>query len=201
MTREQAVIFIIFAAIFAIGVLVYVVVDILVSLFRRDKDKKDEQPPVVVPVVAPIVAPVPDEEPEPEVVPIVLPPFVDHIVAEEADEMISDDVALAVAQREKGAGVGYRSYINLGIIDKHFNSGDTITLAILKERKLINKKVQRLKILADGELTKPITAKAESYSVQAIKMIELTGGTVIILEPDDDPNAKANAKGKKKNRK
>jgi len=201
MTREQAVIFIIFAAIFAIGILIYVVVDILVSLFRKDKDKKDDQNPVVVPVVAPIVAPVPDDEPEPVVVPVVLPPFVDHIVAEEADEMITDDVALAVAEREKGAGEGYRSYINLGVIDKNFNSGDTITLSVLKERKLINKKVQRLKVLADGELTKPITVKAESYSVQAIKMIELTGGTVIILEPDDDPNAKANVKGKKKNRK
>ena len=201
MTREQAVIFIIFAAIFAIGILIYVAVDILVSLFRKDKDKKDDRNPVVVPVVAPIVAPVPDDEPEPVVVPVVLPPFVDHIVAEEADEMITDDVALAVAEREKGAGEGYRSYINLGVIDKNFNSGDTITLSVLKERKLINKKVQRLKVLADGELTKPITVKAESYSVQAIKMIELTGGTVIILEPDDDPNAKANVKGKKKNRK
>ena len=45
----------------------------------------------------------------------------------------------------------------------------------------------RVKILADGILNKPLTIKAESYSVQAIKMIELTGGTVIILidEPKD----------------
>jgi ribosomal protein L18E len=49
------------------------------------------------------------------------------------------------------------------------------------------KKVKRIKILADGVLTKPLTIKAENYSVQAIKMIELTGGTVIILidEPKD----------------
>jgi ribosomal protein L15 len=44
------------------------------------------------------------------------------------------------------------------------------------------KKVGRMKVLADGELNKPLIVKAEDYSVQAIKMIELTGGTVIILK-------------------
>jgi ribosomal protein L18E len=38
-----------------------------------------------------------------------------------------------------------------------------------------------MKVLADGILNKPLTIKSESYSIQAIKMIELTGGTVIIL--------------------
>ena len=39
-----------------------------------------------------------------------------------------------------------------------------------------------MKILADGMLNKPLIIKSESYSIQAIKMIELTGGTVIILK-------------------
>ena len=58
---------------------------------------------------------------------------------------------------------------------------DVITLAVLKEKGLISSKVGRMKVLADGMLNKPLTIKSESYSIQAIKMIELTGGTVIIL--------------------
>ena len=60
--------------------------------------------------------------------------------------------------------------------------GDEVTLAAIKEKKLLPKKVQRIKILADGVLSKPLTVKAESFSIQAIKMIELTGGKVIILK-------------------
>jgi ribosomal protein L15 len=39
-----------------------------------------------------------------------------------------------------------------------------------------------VKILADGTLEKALTIKADSFSIQAIKMIELTGGTPIVLE-------------------
>ena len=49
---------------------------------------------------------------------------------------------------------------------------------------LLTKKTGRIKVLAGGMLHKPLTIKAENYSVQAIKMIELTGGTVIILKDD-----------------
>ena len=52
----------------------------------------------------------------------------------------------------------------------------------LKEKKLIPAKTMRIKILADGHLKKPLTIKANYYSIQAIKMIELTGGKVIVLK-------------------
>ena len=38
-----------------------------------------------------------------------------------------------------------------------------------------------LAAVAHGFLTKSFTVKAEAFSVEAIKMIELMGGTVIIL--------------------
>ena len=53
---------------------------------------------------------------------------------------------------------------------------------LMDERKLVPKSVGRVKILARGRLTKALTVKAESFSVQAVKMIELMGGTVIILK-------------------
>ena len=105
----------------------------------------------------------------------------DEITTEEADELITDEVAMTGLQREPGAGSGYRGYINIGVIDQHFEAGETVTLEILKQKKLIEKKAGRVKVLADGTLNKPLVIKAEGFSIQAIKMIELTGGTPIML--------------------
>ena len=174
MNKTLVLIFIIFSAIFALSTLTFVVSDIVTeAVKKRRAPKPSAKPaPVHMPVVAPIVAPVP----------IHLPEIVDHIDAEEADEMITDDVALAIAHKEKGAHRGRKHFINLGVINRHFSDGDVVTLETIKAKGLIDKSVQRLKILADGTLTKPLTVKAESSSIQAINMIELTGGTVIILE-------------------
>ena len=174
------VIFLIIADILAIFSIVYVILDLIFG--RRKKEEHEEQEMIVVPVVTPVVAP----EPEPEVVPVVIP-IVDHVDAEEADELISDEVAMETVKYEWPAGKGKQGIINIGDLDKLFEPDSVITLPLLKELGLMPKKVKRIKILADGVLTKPLTIKAENYSVQAIKMIELTGGTVIMLidEPKD----------------
>lgn len=165
------IIFMVIALIFAIGTLGYVTVDVVLE--RRNKEEpeeKKEEPIVVVPPVMDVA--------EPEV----MPEIVEHIDAEEADAMISDSLAMRTANYESGAGHGQQGIINIGVLDQNFEAHDVITLAVLKERGLISKKVGRMKVLADGMLNKPLTIKSESYSIQAIKMIELTGGTVIILK-------------------
>ena len=174
------VIFLIIADILAIFSIVYVILDVIFG--RKKKEEHEEQEMIVVPVVAPVVAP----EPEPVVVPVVIP-IVDHVDAEEADEMISDEVAMETVKYEWPAGKGKQGIIKIGDLDKLFEPDSVITLPLLTELGLMPKKVKRIKILADGILTKPLTIKAENYSVQAIKMIELTGGTVIMLidEPKD----------------
>ena len=171
-------IFMIVAAIFAFATLGYVAVDVVLEVrkSRRTRVKVIVEPPVVeeeVIVVAPAA-----EEPVVEV----MPEIVEHIDAEEADAMISDALALETARYESGAGHGVQGIINIGVLDRNFETNDVITLAVLKEKGLVSKKVGRLKILADGILNKPLTVKSESYSIQAIKMIELTGGKVIILK-------------------
>lgn len=174
MNKTAVIAFLIFSTLFALSTLSYVVVDTVVEVVRKKR--------------APVAAPVPKVTPAPVIVPVAapipveLPEIVHHIDAEEADELITDDVALAIAHKEKGAHRGRKHFINLGVIDRHFSDGDVVTLEAIKAKGLIEKNVQRLKILADGTLTKALTVKAESYSIQAIKMIELTGGTVIILE-------------------
>lgn len=109
-------------------------------------------------------------------------PSVDSIDAIEADELLSDTTAMKSVEKEKGAGHGNKGTVNIGDIDKAFESGDVVTIELLKEKELLHKNVGRVKILADGILTKPLTVKAESFSVQAIKMIKLTGGNVIVLD-------------------
>lgn len=165
------IIFMVIASIFAIGTLGYVTVDIVLEIRNKDKPEEEKKEEPVV-VAAPIV----DAAPE------VMPEFVEHIEAEEADAMISDSLAMKTANYESGAGHGQQGIINIGVLDDNFNAHDVITLAVLKEKGLISSKVGRMKVLADGMLNKPLTIKSESYSIQAIKMIELTGGTVIILK-------------------
>ena len=164
------IIFMVIASIFAIGTLGYVTVDIVLEIRNKDKPEEEKKEEPVV-VAAPIV----DAAPE------VMPEFVEHIDAEEADAMISDSLAMKTANYESGAVHGQQGIINIGVLDDNFNAHDVITLAVLKEKGLISSKVGRMKVLADGMLNKPLTIKSESYSIQAIKMIELTGGTVIIL--------------------
>lgn len=165
------IIFMVIASIFAVLTLVYVAVDVVLEILSKKQPVVVEEPEVVVPVIV--------EEPiieEPEI------PIVEHIDANEADSMISDDLAMKNANYESGAGHGKQGIINIGKIDDNFEPGEVVTLAALKMKKLVPKNVGRLKVLADGVLEKPLTIKSESYSVQAIKMIELTGGTVIILK-------------------
>lgn len=169
------IIFLIVSTIFALSTIGYVAVDIILEKRNRE-EPQEEQPPIIVPI--PVFEPEPEPEPEPEVI----PEIVEHIDAEEADALISDSLAMKSARYESGAGHGKQCIINIGDIDKLFEPNEIVTLAVLKQRYMIPKNVGRLKVLADGVLNKPLTVKAESYSVQAIKMIELTGGTVIILK-------------------
>lgn len=175
------IIFMILAALFALATLGYVAVDIILEIRNKEeqkeekeekKEKKEKKEKPVV-VAAPVVEKAPLE---------VMPEFVEHIDAEEADAMISDMLAMQTANYESGAGHGPQGFINIGVLDQNFEAHDVITLSVLKEKGLMSSKVGRMKVLADGMLNKPLTIKSESYSIQAIKMIELTGGTVIILK-------------------
>ena len=165
-------IFMIVSTLFALASLVYVVVDVIIEKRNKEEPKEEQKEEPVVEVV-PVVE---DDGSE------VMPEIVEHIDAEEADEMISDELAMKTANYESGAGHGKQGIINIGDIDKAFEAYDVITLSILKEKGMIPRNVGRMKVLADGVLNKPLTVKSESYSVQAIKMIELTGGTVVILK-------------------
>src|SRR5207302_4823361 len=68
--------------------------------------------------------------------------------------------------------------VNLGELEARFESGALVTLEALHERGLARRKGVPVKILAKGELTKPLTVTAHAFSAAAQQRIEAAGGTV-----------------------
>ena len=77
--------------------------------------------------------------------------------------------------------------INLSSIQKFYDNkrldiSTPINLKTLIEKKIINKKKLRLKILGDGNLKNKINISANFISKQAKEKIEKIGGTLNILK-------------------
>ena len=174
------IIFMIVAIIFAISSLGYVAVDVTLEVTGVLSAKKASAPAPAATPPAPVVIEVPIKV-EPEIV-VSEPEPVEQIDSEAADDLMSDAAAMRSANYEKGAGHGKQGIINIGVINDRFDADDVITIDLLKQKGLVPKNIGRIKVVAGGVLSKPFTIKAESYSAQAIKMIELMGGKVIILK-------------------
>lgn len=71
--------------------------------------------------------------------------------------------------------------INLSDLDKYFNEGDVVSPEVLKERGIIKKQLSGVKVLANGELTKKLTVKANRFSSTAVTKIENVGGKVEVI--------------------
>ena len=59
---------------------------------------------------------------------------------------------------------------------------ETLDLKILKEKKLINKKFAKLKILGSGEIKQNVQISAHFASKQALEKIEKAGGKLNIIK-------------------
>ena len=69
------------------------------------------------------------------------------------------------------------------ILDKSKNNvKNSLDLKILKEKKLVNKKFLKLKILGTGEIKKNIEIAAHFASKQALSKIEKAGGKINIIK-------------------
>ena len=165
----------------AILLLALLICLILFFILTRDKDDDDNEPDPE-PVSEP--EPTPEPEPAPAPAPVIIP-ILEDVKAEEVDEILTDDVALAAvvheAPTEKG-GEGKKMFVNIGRICDAYQAGETVDIASLKEKGLLSQKAGRVKILADGHLDKALTVKADDFSAQAVKMILLTGGKAIQLD-------------------
>jgi len=73
------------------------------------------------------------------------------------------------------------STINLSDLNKFFNDGDEVTPELLKERGIIKKQLDGIKVLGNGELEKKLTVKANRFSSTAITKIESAGGKAEVI--------------------
>ena len=70
--------------------------------------------------------------------------------------------------------------VNVSDLEK-FKDGTEVTVALLKEVGLVNKELDGVKILGNGELTKKLTVKANKFSETAKQKIENVGGTTEVI--------------------
>ena len=69
------------------------------------------------------------------------------------------------------------------ILEKNkYNINDIVDIKTLKEKKLINKKFIKLKILGSGDLKKNIAISAHFASKQALEKIQKAGGKLSIIK-------------------
>lgn len=78
----------------------------------------------------------------------------------------------------------YRKYtiLNLDILEKNFDPNDIVDPDILLEKKIIKRIDWGVKILGNGELSKPLIIKAHSFSASAREKIERAGGKAEVIE-------------------
>ena len=72
--------------------------------------------------------------------------------------------------------------VNLQDLERRFDAGAEVTLEALKDKGLGTRKDIPVKILAKGEISKPLTVHAHKFSATARERIEAAGGTCVIVE-------------------
>jgi len=71
--------------------------------------------------------------------------------------------------------------VNLRTLETKFNDGDEVTIDKLIETRIIKKRLDGVKILAAGSLTKKLTVKADIFSENAKSKIESVGGKAEVV--------------------
>ena len=72
--------------------------------------------------------------------------------------------------------------VNLLSLEERFEKGDEVTLDAMREKGLGTRKDIRVKVLAKGELSKPLTVHAHAFSASAKAAIEAAGGTCVTVD-------------------
>ncbi|MBR7186097.1 MAG: uL15 family ribosomal protein [Clostridia bacterium] len=104
-----------------------------------------------------------------------------EVAASEVNALMHDSVAkLLITEGDRVAVKSKTGIVNVDTLGEYFESGELVTLEGLKERiPFFNKKVTYIKILARGKLSKSLVVEGDDFSLEAVKMIVLTGGQVI----------------------
>ncbi|AAD36547.1 50S ribosomal protein L15 [Thermotoga maritima MSB8] len=71
--------------------------------------------------------------------------------------------------------------VNVKVLEERFEANEEVTPEKLIERKIIKDLKDGVKILGDGELTKPLVVKAHAFSKSAVEKIESAGGKAEVI--------------------
>lgn len=97
----------------------------------------------------------------------------------EVNSLMSNETAsFLIVDERKGPRSGKKGIVNIVDLERCFNDGDTVNIETLKEKKLIPNNVMQVKLLSHGKLDKKLNVELQDFSIEAAKMIILTGGTV-----------------------
>ncbi|MFM9126357.1 MAG: 50S ribosomal protein L15 [Solirubrobacterales bacterium] len=72
--------------------------------------------------------------------------------------------------------------VNIGDLDARFDSGAEVTIEALGAKGLGSRPGVPVKILAKGQISKPLTVHAHGFSASAREAIEAAGGTCVTVE-------------------
>ncbi len=71
--------------------------------------------------------------------------------------------------------------VNLGQLQEHFDTGAVVDAEALRARGLVRTRPLPIKVLADGELSKALTVKADKFSAAAKQRLEAAGGSAEVV--------------------
>lgn len=108
----------------------------------------------------------------------------------EVNELMSDEEAEALIEvSHREVNRAKKAVVNVDTLGEYFNEGELVNLEEVKRRVPgFDKRATFLKVLARGTLNKRLIVDADDYSLDAEKMILLTGGKVLstAIEEDED---------------
>ena len=83
---------------------------------------------------------------------------------------------------------GFRNYtrvdyacINVDTLGERFDANADIGIEALRDAGLLKGRIERVKILGRGELTKPLAVRAHRFSAEAKRKIEAAGGKAEVI--------------------
>ena len=108
--------------------------------------------------------------------------IVKKVSASEVNNLITDEQVIElIEQSTRIADKTKKTIINIDTLSQYFNENETVTLEEIKKRiPNVEKKATYYKVLARGILDKPLTVDADDFSIEAEKMIIVTGGKVLV---------------------
>jgi large subunit ribosomal protein L15 len=76
-----------------------------------------------------------------------------------------------------------KEYATINVSDLNcFEDGTEVTAELLKEKRIIRKMLDGLKVLGNGEITKKLTVRAVKFTKTAADKIVAAGGTAEVIE-------------------